>query len=917
MDVGEWLSSLGLSQYETLFRQNDIDAEILSELTDGDLEKFGVSFGHRKRLLKGIASLGSTEAAPKPAAPMPPQSSPDAAERRQLTLMFCDLVGSTAMSGRLDPEDMREIIGAYHRCCAGPIEQNGGFVAKYMGDGVLAYFGYPQAHEHDAERAVHAGLAIVEAALKLVTAAGSPLRVRVGIATGLVVVGDLIGSGESRERGVVGETPNLAARLQSVAEPDMVVIAEGTRKLVGNLFELLDLGAKDLKGIAGPARAWAALRASSAEGRFEALHASGLTALVGREKEFESLLGRWSRAKSGEGQVVLLAGEAGIGKSRLTAALLERLAAEPHTRLRYFCSPQHTDSALYPIIGQVERAAGLGRDDPPLAKLDKLDAVLARTSTSIEDAGLFAEMLSLPNDGRYPALDPDPARRRQKTLEALVAQMEALTRQNPVLMIFEDAHWTDPTSLEVFNRAVERIAGLRVLLIVTFRPEFPPPWIGLPHVTMLTINRLRPSEIGAMIDRVAGDNLLPASLRQDILERSDGIPLFVEEMTKAVLEAEGEGAAERVIAVVPSPALSVPPSLHASLMARLDRLGSAKESAQIGAVIGREFSHTLLAAVARKQEAQLDSALDRLIQAGLLFRQGAAPNATYLFKHALVQDAAYGTLLREQRRGLHARIFEALESQFAEIAENQPELLARHATEAGLIEKAAALWGRAGERSLARSALAEAVAQLNRAIDQIASLPATPALRAEQIRLQVALITPYFHLKGYIAPETKAAAERARLLIEKAEALGEPPEDPLLLFSVLYGFWNVNILAYNRDAIRELGAQFLALAERRAAPAMRMIGHRLMGTSLMTSGDMGDGRAHFDRGIALYDPIEHRPLATRFAQDGSVALLSWRHQNLWFLGYPEAALADVEDVLEQAREIGQVGSLIYAQIGRL
>ena len=914
MDVGDWLRSLGLGQYETMFRENEIDSEVLPDLTDSDLSQFGVPFGHRKRLLKAIANLGTTEGSARPANPAPTPQSADVAERRQLTVMFCDLVGSTAMSARLDPEDMREIIGAYHRCCAGLIERNGGFVAKYMGDGVLAYFGYPQAHEHDAERAVQAGLAIVEAAPKLVTATGSPLRVRVGIATGLVVVGDLIGSGESRERGVVGETPNLAARLQSIAEPCTVVIAEGTRKLLGNLFELQDLGAKELKGIAGSTRAWAALRASSAEGRFEALHASGLTALVGREEEFESLLGRWSRAKSGEGQVVLLSGEAGIGKSRLTAALLERLAAEPHTRLRYFCSPQHPDSALYPIIGQMERAAGLGRDDPPLAKLDKLDAVLAPTSTSIEVAGLFAEMLSLPNDGRYPALDPDPARRRQKTLEALVSQMEALTRQNPVLMILEDAHWTDPTSLEAFNRTVDRIAGLRVLLIVTFRPEFSPPWIGLPHVTMLTINRLTQSEIGAMIDRVAGDNLLPASLRQDIVERSDGIPLFVEEMTKAVLEAEGEGAAERVIAVVPSPALSVPPSLHASLMARLDRLGSAKEAAQIGAVIGREFSHALLAAVARKPEAQLDSAIDRLIQAGLLFRQGAASNATYLFKHALVQDAAYGTLLREQRRGLHARIFEALESQFAEIAENQPELLARHATEAGLIEKAAALWGRAGERSLARSALAEAVAQLTRAIDQIASLPATPARRAEQIRLQVALITPFFHLKGYIAPETKAAADRARLLIEEAEALGEPPEDPLLLFSVLYGFWNVNVLAFNGDAVRELGAQFLALAERRGAPAPRMIGHRLLGSALIFTGDIAEGRAHLDRGMALYDPVEHRPLATRFAQDMGVTILSWRHQSLWFLGYPEAALADVEDSLEQAREIGQVGTLIYARV---
>ena len=675
---------------------------------------------------------------------------------------------------------------------------DGGFVAKYMGDGVLAYFGYPQAHEHDAERAVQAGLAIVEAAPKLVTAAGSPLHVRVGIATGLVVVGDLIGSGEAQERGVVGETPNLAARLQAIAEPDTVVIAEGTRRLLGNLFELQDLGAKDLKGIAGPARAWAALRPSSAESRFEALHASGLTALVGREEEFELLLRRWSKAKSGEGQVVLLSGEAGIGKSRLTAALLERLAGEPHTRLRYFCSPQHTDSALYPIIGQMERAAGLAHDDAPQAKLDKLDAVLAPTSTSIEDAALFAEMLSLPNDGRYPALDLTPPQRRQRTLEALVSQMEALTRQSPVLMIFEDAHWTDPTSLEAFGRTVDRIAGLRVLLIVTFRPEFEAPWIGRPHVTALTLNRLAQREIDAMIDRVAGNKLLPASIRQDIVERTDGIPLFVEEMTKAVLEAEGEGEARRTAAAVPSPALAVPASLHASLMARLDRLGPAKEVAQIGAAIGREFSHALLAAVARKPEAELGSALDRLIAAGLLFRQGAPPHATYLFKHALVQDAAYGTLLREPRRALHARIAEALESQFAEIAENQPELLARHCTEAGLIEKAAGLWGKAGQRSLARSALVEAVAQLTRALAQIATLPATPALRREQIKLQVALITPLMHVKGYAAPETKAAAERARLLIEQAEALGEPLEDPLLLFSVLYGFWVANFVGVQR-----------------------------------------------------------------------------------------------------------------------
>ena len=627
----------------------------------------------------------------------------------------------------MDPEDLREVISAYQKCVAETVRRFDGFVAKYMGDGVFVYFGYPQAHEDDAERAVRAGLELVAAASGLKTHA--VLQTRVGIATGLVVVGDLIGSGASQEQAIVGETPNIAARLQGVAEPNAVVIAESTRRLVGNLFELEDLGSKELKGISGQVRAWTALRPATVESRFDALHTSGVTELVGREEELEILLRRWSRARTGEGQVALLSGEAGIGKSRLTAALLERLASEPHTRLRYFCSPQRTDSTFFPIISQMDRAARFAHDDTVQAKLDKLDALMAQSQTPPQDIALFAEMLSLPNDGRYPTLDLTPQQRRQKTLEALRGPVETFARKNPVLMIFEDAHWADPSSLEVFSGAVDRTAARRVLLIITFRPEFAPPWAGLPHVTALTLNRLARREVGAMIDRVAGNKHLSADLRQDIIERTDGIPLFVEEMTKAVLEAEGEGAAKRTAAAVPSPALAVPASLHASLMARLDRLGGpAKEVAQIGAAIGREFTHALLAAVRAKPEAELNTALDRLVEAGLLFRQGVPPHATYLFKHALVQDAAYGTLLREPRRALHARIAETLESQFADIAENQPEVLARHCTEAGLIEKAAGLWGKAGQRSLARSALVEAVEQFTRALAQIATLPATPAL---------------------------------------------------------------------------------------------------------------------------------------------------------------------------------------------
>ena len=890
--------------------ENDISFSVLPDLTDQDLKEIGVSLGHRRQLLRAIAELkGGETVAPKPAnESISPVAPAEIAERRQVTVMFSDLVGSTVLSGRMDPEDLREVISAYQKCVAETVQRFGGFVAKYMGDGVLIYFGYPQAHEDDAERAVRAGLELVDAVSALKTHA--PLQARVGVATGLLVVGDLIGSGEAQERGIVGETPNLAAGLQGVAEPNAVVIAESTRKLVGNLFELQDLGAQDLKGIAGSVCAWAAQRPSSFESRFEALHGSGVTELVGREEELEILLRRWSKAKSGQGQVVLLSGEPGIGKSRLTAALLERIATEPHTRLRHFCSPQHTDSALYPIISQMERAAGFAHDDTVKAKLDKLDALLAQSSTSHQDAGLFAEMLSLPNDGRYLSLELIPQQRRQKTLEALTAQVEALSHSNPVLMIFEDVHWIDPTSLEALGRTVDRLRTLGVLLLLTYRPEFEPPGVGRPYVTTLNLNRLGEREIAAIIDRVKGNKALPESIIQDIIERTDGIPLFVEEMTKAVLEAEG--AAESAVATIPSPSIGVPSSLQVSLMARLDRLGPAKEVAQIGAGIGREFSHALLAAVVRKAEAELQSALDRLVAAGLLFRQGVPPQATYLFKHALVQDAAYGTLLREPRRSLHARIADSLESEFAEIAERQPELLARHCTEAGLIEKAAGLWGKAGWRSLERSAWVEAVEQLTRAVAQIATLPTTPTLRREQIKLQVDLITPLIHVKGYAAPETKAATERARLLIEQAEALGEPPEDPLLLFSVLYSFWVANLFAFNGDVVRELAEQFLALAKKQGATVPIMLGHRLMGPSLLFSGDLAESRAHFDRAFALYNPAEHRALATRFGQDAGVTILSFRSWPTWCLGYPEASLADTDHAIKNAREIGQAATLMVA-----
>ena len=912
MDITAWLRSLGLERYEQAFRENEINESVLLKLTTEDLKELGViAVGHRRMLLDAIANLrGGTSATHDEASratenPDRADNTPAEAERRQLTVIFCDLVGSTALSNRLDPEDLRSVIGAYHKSVAEIVARFDGFVAKYMGDGVLIYFGYPHAHEHDAERAVRAGLVLVEAVPKLTTVAGMPLQVRVGIATGLVVVGDLIGSGEAQERGIVGETPNLAARLQGIAAPNTVVIADGTRRLIGNLFELRDLGAKELKGITGVVRTWTALRASSIESRFEALHATGLTPLVGREEEFDLLRRRWVRARTGEGQVALLSGESGIGKSRLTVALLERLAIELHTRLRYFCSPQHTDSALYPIISQMERAAGLARDDTQQAKLNKLDAVLAQTSTSIDDAALIAEMLSIPNDGRYPALDLTPQQRRERTLEALMSQLEALARQSPVLMIFEDAHWTDPTSLEVFVRVVNRIVTLPVLLIVTFRPEFEPPWIGQAHVTAMTINRMTPREVGAMIDCVVGSKLLLAGIKQDIRERTDGIPLFVEEMTKAVLEAENEAASRSTVAAVPSPALAVPASLHASLMARLDRLGPAKEVAQIAAAIGREFSHAVLASVVRKSEADVISSLDRLIRAGLLFRQGAPPHATYLFKHALVRDAAYGTLLRETRRELHARIAKTLNENFLVIRDSQPEILAHHYYEAGIMEAAIECWTKAGDRAIGSCAYDEASAHLQKAIVLAERRSDNPAQRLLRLQLQTMHGNALLHGRGQTAKETVASFTRARELAAEVEDLTERA-------SAYYGVWGVAYVGANLTLMREVAETFLGDATRWPESPETGFAYRLVASTRWFEGNYVDSRIHFERAVAVYDGARDSNRMSRFSYDPGVVIISNYALTLWPLGDVGRATHSVERALSLAMQSGHIPSIAVA-----
>ncbi|MBV9532350.1 MAG: AAA family ATPase [Bradyrhizobium sp.] len=904
MDLGGWLRSLGLGEYEAAFRENAIDLSILPDLTDRDLEKIGVLLGHRRKLLRAITNLETQKAsASTVASPAAIDASPrDAAERRQVTVMFSDLFGSTALSAHLDPEDLREVISAYQRCVAETVRKFGGFVARYMGDGVLIYFGYPEAHEDDAERAVRSGLALIDAVATL--PAPEPLQLRIGAATGMVVIGDLVGSGEAQEHDIVGETPNLAARLQAIAEPNAVVIAEATRKLLGNLFELRDFGPKELKGIAGPVRVFAVLRASSVESRFEAMHPGGLTDLVGREEESELLLRRWTKAKTGEGQVVLLSGEAGIGKSRLTAALLESVAPEPHTRLRYFCSPQRTDSALYPIISQMERAAGFTHADTAHAKLAKLDALLALTSTSKQDAALFAEMLSLPNDDRYPALELTPQRRRKRTLEALTAQIEVLSRQNPVLMIFEDAHWGDPTSLEVFGRSVDRIATLNVLLIVTYRPEFAPPWIGQPHVTTLTINRLTRREADAMIDQVIGNKLLTARVRQDIVERTDGIPLFVEEMTKAVVEVEDQSAAERTTAAIPSPALAVPATLHASLMARLDRLGGpAKEVAQVGATIGREHSHALLAFVTRKPDAELEAALDRLVAAGLLFRQGLPPHATYLFKHALVRDVAYGSLLRGQRQPLHGRIADVLAEHFPITVEAEPEVLAHHYREAGMADVASTYFEGAGDRAVARSAYIEATAHFRAAIEEADRLPQKDERARRALTLLLKLGPAIVLTIGQFKPEVEAVFRRAR----EGREVGDGPK----LFRATWGLWHSTSLTDNKQS-RKWTEELTSLAQRLGDDSLLLEAQHCRWGDEFYGGNVPQLLETSENGIRRYDAKRHAQLADAFGgHDPGVCALCCQAMGLSLRGLPDQARRTAERTIVLAGSLSHPPSIAF------
>jgi class 3 adenylate cyclase/predicted ATPase len=902
MDVAEWLRKLGLEQYEPAFSANEIDARVLPSLTAEDLKDLGMTVvGHRRRLLDAIAALRA-EPAGSPATPARAD-----AERRQLTVLFCDLVGSTALSARLDPEDLREVIAAYHRAVADVVRSFDGFVAKYMGDGVLVYFGYPRAHEDDAERAVRAGLGIIEAVCRL-DVKSVKLQARVGIATGLVVVGDLIGEGSAQEQSVVGETPNLAARLQALAAPNAVVIAAGTRRLVGALFECRDLGAVEVKGIADPVPAWRVLRPSAVASRFEALRGSALTPLVGRDEEIDLLMRRWSRAKAGDGQVVLISGEPGLGKSRITAALQERLHAEPHLRLNYFCSPYHQDSALYPFIDQLGRASGFARDDPPASRLEKLEALLALGNPQDEDVAFLADLLSLPASQRHPLANLSPQRKKERTLEALIRQLEGLARQQPVVMVFEDAHWIDPTSRELLDLTLERMRSLPVLLIVTFRPEFQTPWTGQPQVTMLALNRLDRRDRTALIEQLAGSKPLPDEVIAQIAERTDGVPLFVEEFTKSVLESgllHEEG--DRYVvdgALLP---FAIPTSLHDSLMARLDRLASVRLVAQTGAAIGREFSYRLVRAVSRLPEDELQSALGRLVASELVFQRGTPPEAVYSFKHALVQDAAHSSLLRTARQQLHARIARVLEEQSPSFAEVQPQILAQHLTEAGSLERAAAYWCRAGRQSAAKSAIIEAIGQLRRGLELVARIPDNRERKLLELDLQVTLGGALRWAKGDAHPEVIGAFGRARDLLLETEGSGTIPH-----FSVQYGLWSADYIGGKPLGALHHANEFLSLAQSQKATELSSMGDRLVGTALTTIGDYSRALSHLRHAATSYAPEEHQGADFRFGVDLRVTVLVAWAWTLWHRGSPDQADRVASQGLQRARQSDHPLTLVYA-----
>jgi class 3 adenylate cyclase len=846
-------------------------------------------------------------AAAAAAAPAAPARAGTAAERRQLTVMFCDLVGSTALSTRLDPEDLREVIAAYHACAAEVVTRFGGYVAKYMGDGVLVYFGYPEASETDAENAVRAALALIDAVGRL-SVGGIRHEARIGLATGLVVVGELVGAGEAQERNVVGETPNLAARLQSAAAPNSVVVAATTRRLAGELFEYAAIEPAKLKGFEEPISAWRVLRERTVASRFEAFRAATQTPLVGREEEIELLRRRWQQIKDDEGRVVLLAGEPGIGKSRLTAALEDHVKDDAHTCLRYFCQPHHQGSALQPVLAQLAHAAGFAHDDDAAAKRAKLEKLLAADAESgAVESELFAELLGLAATSALPPAERDPQVRRRKILATLIERLETLTRRGPVLMLFEDVHWADPTTLELLALTIQRLQSLPILLIITFRPEFQPPWTGQSHVTMLTLNRLSQRERAMLVDHVTGGKKLPPGLLDQIVERTDGVPLFVEELTKAVLESEQlQESADRYVLEQPMQELAIPTTLQASLMARVDRLGSAREVLQIGATIGREFSYEVLAAVAGLPDAVLQDTLIRLMEAELVSLRGTPPNAVYNFRHALVQDSAYSNMLRGRRQQLHSAIAMVLENRSPEVVQSTPELIAQQFARAGQNEKAIHYWRQAGERDLRRFALKESITHYSNALRLVAAMAESPQRSGLELELCLGLAMAQQMTMGPTATESGANYSRALALSRELPGRGRER------FRATWGMWFYETMTQRSGEALRLADDLIALARELDDPDLLVEAYHARMPGNMWTADLHGMIKAAQELIGLYDRERHRDHAYYFGgHDSRVCAQSFYALGLWELGCPDQAERMARQCIADGRALGHAFSFAH------
>jgi class 3 adenylate cyclase/predicted ATPase len=835
-------------------------------------------------------------------------TTPAARERRQLTILFCDMVGSSALSTRLDPEEQGEVIAAFHSCCAREIKALDGMVAQYLGDGVLAYFGYPAAHEDDAERAVRAGLSILDAVSSARPAQRVAVQARIGVATGVVMVGDLVGEGITQENAAIGETTNLAARLQSLAAPNSIVISPVTHRLVGALFDYRDLGRRTLKGFPEPVHVRQVLGPSKVESRFEAHHQAGTSPLLGREVELELLLRRWGEAKGGDGRVVLLTGEPGIGKSRVVRAVRDRLRSDHFTPLSYFCSPLHQSSPLHPHITQLSGAAGFERDDSTDVKLDKLQSLLAQSSSNPhENMPLFAALFSISGGDRYPVPELTSQRRKERTLAAIVDQLKGLAARQPILVVYEDLHWIDPTSLELLCLAIEQISQQRILLVATARPEFTPPWPSYRHVSTVSLDRFGRSECEALIGGITKGKMLPPEVRDQIVGRTDGVPLFVEELTKTVLESGLlREVGDHYELAGPLPPLAIPSTLHASLLARLDRLAPANGVAQIGATIGREFSYGLIAAVATVPEKDLKASLIRLVGAELIFQRGVPPDATYEFKHVLVQDAAYSTLLRSRRQKLHGRIAHILEEQFSETVVAQPELLARHFTEAGILEQAVVYWQRAGERATERSANLEAVEHLQRGLAVIEAFPDRASWAKQELRLLTGLGSAMITTRSSGSPEIARVYARARQL---AVETGQAAE----LCPILFNSCLAAITRGDFPAGRRLVEELFDLARGDDDPGFKLQAHHAAWDLLLVAGELREAERHIEAGFCLYRRESHGWHARVYGgHDPGVCCYILEAFRQTLLGYPDLAVGQMTNGLALARDLTHPPTLVHS-----